>query len=63
MKLDWKDVLERSIATMCETALAMIPISAMVHEVDWIAVLATSATAGILAVLKAVAKAWGHDGE
>ena len=58
-KLDWKDVLERVIATMCETAIAMIPVTSMISDVDWKTILGVSATAGVLALLKAMAKAWG----
>ena len=58
-KLDWRDIAERVIATICETAIAMIPVSAMIIDVDWKTIALTSATAGVLALLKAIAKAWG----
>lgn len=55
--IDWEDLIERTLSTMAETALALLPVSAMITDIDWKAILLTSAYAGILAVVKAIAKA------
>lgn len=45
----------RAIKTMAQTAVALIPTAVMVSEIDWIIVLGTSLTAGILSLLTSVA--------
>lgn len=45
----------RAIKTMAQTAVAMIPVAVSVNEIDWITVLSTSLTAGILSLLTSVA--------
>lgn len=59
MKYDFKEWLKkagiRAIKTMAQTAIASIGVSAMISEVNWIAVLSTSAVAGILSLLTSVA--------
>lgn len=44
----------RAVKTVAQTAVATIGVSAMISEVDWIAVLSTSALAGILSLLTSV---------
>lgn len=59
MKYDFKEWLKkagiRAIKTMAQTAIASIGVSAMISEVNWLAVLSTSAVAGILSLLTSVA--------
>lgn len=45
----------RAIKTMAQTAVAMIPVAVTITEVDWITVLGTSLTAGILSILTSLA--------
>ena len=42
-----KFALIRAIRTFFQTALSMLPVAAMIHEVDWIAVLSTAALAAV----------------
>lgn len=41
----------RTVKTMAETAIAMIPAMVTIEEVDWLVVLSTSATSGIICIL------------
>lgn len=56
---DWKKWIKaagiRAIKTVCQTAVAMIPASAMITEVDWKVILGTSALAGIVSILTSLA--------
>ena len=45
----------RALKTICQTAVAMIPVGVMISEVNWITVLSTSLLAGILSLLTSVA--------
>lgn len=45
----------RALKTMAQTAVALVPTAVMLTEVDWIIVLGTSLTAGILSLLTSVA--------
>lgn len=45
----------RAIKTICQTAIAMIPVGITISEVDWITVLSTSVLAGILSLLTSLA--------
>ena len=45
----------RAIKTVCQTAVALIPASAMISQVDWQVVLGTSALAGIVLILTSLA--------
>lgn len=45
----------RAIKTICQTAIAMIPVGITISEVDWITVLSTSLLAGILSLLTSLA--------
>lgn len=45
----------RSVKTMAQTAVSMITVGQAVIDVNWIAVLSVSATAGIISVLTSIA--------
>lgn len=45
----------RAIKTVCQTAVASIGTTALLDEVNWIAVLSASALAGILSLLTSLA--------
>lgn len=45
----------RAIKTMAQTALAMIPVATTINQVDWLTVLGTCATAGVLSILTSIA--------
>ena len=45
----------RALKTIAQTAVALIPVAVNVSEVDWLVVLGTSLTAGILSILTSVA--------
>ena len=44
----------RTLKTVCETALAMIPCMVTIQEVDWLTVLSTSALSGIICILTCI---------
>lgn len=45
----------RAVKTVCQTAIALIPASAMIQDVDWRVVVSTAALSGVLSVLTSVA--------
>lgn len=45
----------RALKTVAQTAAAMIPVAVTVTAVDWLTVLGTAATAGILSLLTSLA--------
>jgi hypothetical protein len=47
--------LVRAVKTVAQTAIAMIPASMMIQEVDWITVVSTSALAGVVSILTSIA--------
>lgn len=51
----WKAAGIRAIKTVAQTAVATIGTSAVISEVNWIAVLSASILAGILSLLTSVA--------
>ena len=51
----WKAAGIRALKTVCQTAIATIGTSALLNEVNWIAVASASALAGILSLLTSVA--------
>lgn len=55
MKVWIKKAGIRAIKTIAQTAVAMIPVAVAINEIDWITVLSTSLTAGILSLLTSVA--------
>lgn len=50
----WKAAAIRAVKTMCQTAVAMIPVGVMVSEVNWIAVAGTAVLAGVVSMLTSV---------
>lgn len=59
MKYDFKEWIKaagvRALKTVAQTAVATIGTSAVISEVNWIAVLSASLLAGILSLLTSVA--------
>lgn len=51
----WKAAGVRAVKTVAQTAVAMLPVSAMVTEVNWLMVAGTAALAGIASLLTSVA--------
>lgn len=51
----WNAALTRAIRTIAQTAVAGIGVSAMISQVNWIAVLSTAALAGVLSLLTSIA--------
>lgn len=50
----WKAALIRAVRTIAQTAIATIGTTAVIEQVNWIAVLSASALAGVLSVLTSV---------
>lgn len=50
-----KCALVRSVKTIAQTAVATIGTSAMLNEVNWIAVVSASVLSGVLSILTSVA--------
>ena len=50
-----KSAAVRAVKTAAQTAVAMIPAAAMIQQVDWIAVVGTSALAAVVSILTSVA--------
>ena len=59
MKKDWKKFFAaagiRALRTFCQTAAATIGTSALLSEVNWVAVVSASALAAVLSVLTSIA--------
>lgn len=55
MKNFWKCALIRAIRTVCQSAIALIPASALITEVDWLLVASASVLAGIVSLLTSIA--------
>lgn len=45
----------RAVKTICQTAVALIPVGISINEVSWGAVIGTSILAGVLSILTSVA--------
>ena len=50
-----KSAAVRAVKTAAQTAVAMIPAVSMIQQVDWIAVVGTSALAAVVSILTSVA--------
>ena len=55
MKKFWVAALIRALRTLCQTAVATIGTSALLSEVNWIAVGSASVLAAVLSLLTSVA--------
>lgn len=51
----WKCAGVRALKTFCQTAIATIGTTALIHEVNWVIVLSASALAGVLSLLTSLA--------
>lgn len=51
----FKAALVRALRTICQTAIATIGTSALLSEVNWVAVASASVLAGILSILTSIA--------
>ena len=51
----WVAALIRALRTICQTAVSVIGVSAVMSEVDWLYVGSASLLAGILSVLTSIA--------
>ena len=56
MKKKIKDVAERTVKTMAETALATIGTAVFFESVNWVAVLSATALSGVCCVLFNISK-------
>ena len=54
-KAFWKAALIRAVRTLCQTAIATIGTTAVLEEVNWIAVASASVLAAILSLLNSIA--------
>ena len=59
MKYDWKEWIKyagiRAIKTVAQTAIATIGTTAVLEEVNWVAVASASVLAGVLSLLTSLA--------
>ena len=55
MKKFFKAALIRALRTVCQTAVAVIGTSAVLSDVNWLAVLSASVFGGVLSLLTSVA--------
>ena len=57
----WKCALYRALRTVCQSAIALIPASALITEVDWMLVASASVLAGIVSILTSIATGLPED--
>lgn len=51
----WRAAAIRAVKTICQTAVAMIPVGVMISEVNWMTVTGTAVLAGVVSLLTSVA--------
>lgn len=51
----WKAAGIRAVKTICQSAVAMIPVGVMITEVSWPVVIGTALLAGVVSMLTSVA--------
>ena len=51
----WRAALTRALKTLCQTAAATIGTTALLEQVNWLAVLSASVLAGLLSLLTSLA--------
>ena len=51
----WRAASIRALKTVCQTAVSMIGTTAMLNEVNWVAVVSASLLAGVLSILTSLA--------
>ena len=61
MKNFWKYALYRALRTVCQSAIALIPASALITDVDWLLVASASILAGIVSILTSIATGLPED--
>ena len=54
MRTFWKAAGIRALKTVCQTAVSLIGVGAVMSDIDWVRVLSASALAGILSILTSV---------
>lgn len=57
----WKYALYRALRTVCQSAIALIPASALISEVEWGLVASASLLAGIVSLLTSIATGLPED--
>ena len=45
----------RAVKTFAQTCVAMIPVSAMIQEVDWVVIISTAALSAVVSILTSIA--------
>ena len=54
MRTFWKAAGIRALKTVCQTAVSLIGVGAVMSDIDWVRVLSASALAGILSILTSI---------
>lgn len=55
MKNFWKAAAIRAVKTVCQTAVSLLGVGAVMSDIDWARVASASLLAGILSILTSVA--------
>ena len=54
MKTFWKAAGIRAVKTVCQTAVSLMGVGAVMSDIDWLRVASASALAGILSLLTSI---------